>query len=42
MTKKIEPKEARQGRSRKNVAVVLGISLALAVGILLLFQLTGP
>ncbi|MEL6750449.1 MAG: hypothetical protein AAFO70_00025 [Pseudomonadota bacterium] len=38
MTKEIHSREARQGRSKKNVLVILVISLALAFGALFIFE----
>ena len=38
MTQELEPREARQGRSTKNVLVILVVSLALAFGALFVFE----
>ena len=38
MTKELEPREARQGRSRKNVLIILVVSMAIAIAVLLFFE----
>lgn len=37
MTTELEAREARQGRSRKNVFIILAVSMAIAIAALLFF-----